>query len=204
MTGRTANWRIFLWVVIALMTLWFLWAVRSVLLPFILALVISAILDPAVKKLVSRGWKKSSTVALVLIAFFGTLLILGIALTPMVTSQLAGLKDKGDKVIASVTNPNPLDNFFLRGNPENRVRMDSQKDPVDEALSQYSSLLSRANLPTTKRAWVAQYIEPQREQIVKAVESAVKSSIGMATSLVSHLIPLIFVPLLVALILPNT
>ena len=204
MTGRTANWRIFLWVVIALMTLWFLWAVRSVLLPFILALVISAILDPAVKKLVSRGWKKSSTVALVLIAFFGTLLVLGIALTPMVTSQLAGLKDKGDKVIASVTNPNPLDNFFLRGNPENRVRMDSQKDPVDEALSQYSSLLSRANLPTTKRAWVAQYIEPQREQIVKAVESAVKSSIGMATSLVSQLIPLIFVPLLVALILPNT
>lgn len=203
MTGRTAGWRIVLWGILALSALWFLYAVRSVLLPFILAIIICSLLNPLVGWLTKRGMGRKFSLFIVQFGFFGLILVLLVALTPVVTGQITGLKEKGDRLIASVAKPNQLDNFFFRGNPENRLKAEQEKDPIDVTLGQYSDVLTRANLPTTKRALIAQYIEPQRGQLTQTIQSAMKSSVGVATGLFSQVFTLIFVPLLVFLILPN-
>ena len=203
MTSGLAGWRIALWVVIVIATLAFLYAVRGILSPFILAFLISAILQPGVDKLVSRGWKRGSASIALMTVFFGSIIALLVLLTPVVTQQVGGFKDRAEQLARTVAQPNPNDNFFMRGVPEVRLANSDRKDPVDGFLGQYADLLSQANLPTTKRAIVAQYIEPQRGQIQKTLQGALKASFGIASGLVSQGLMLIFVPLLVGLILPN-
>lgn len=203
MSSGLAGWRIALWVVIAIATLAFLYAVRGILSPFILAFLISAILQPGVNRLVSKGWKRGSASVSLMMLFFGSIVALLVLLTPVVSQQIGGFKDRAEMLARNVAQPNPNDNFFMRGVPSVRVANAARKDPVDSFLGRYSDVLSQANLPTTKRAIIAQYIEPQRGQIQKTVQGALKASVSIASGLVSQGLMLIFVPLLVGLILPN-
>jgi predicted PurR-regulated permease PerM len=203
MSSGLAGWRIALWVVIAIATLAFLYAVRGILSPFILAFLISAILQPGVNRLVSKGWKRGSASVSLMLLFFGSIVALLVLLTPVVSQQIGGFKDRAEMLARNVAQPNPNDNFFMRGVPSVRVANAARKDPVDSFLGRYSDVLSQANLPTTKRAIIAQYIEPQRGQIQKTVQGALKASVSIASGLVSQGLMLIFVPLLVGLILPN-
>jgi predicted PurR-regulated permease PerM len=203
MSSGLAGWRIALWVVIAIATLAFLYAVRGILSPFILAFLISAILQPGVNRLVSKGWKRGSASVSLMLLFFGSIVALLVLLTPVVSQQIGGFKDRAEMLARNVAQPNPNDNFFMRGVPSVRGANAARKDPVDSFLGRYSDVLSQANLPTTKRAIIAQYIEPQRGQIQKTVQGALKASVSIASGLVSQGLMLIFVPLLVGLILPN-
>ncbi|OWU66071.1 MAG: hypothetical protein CBB60_001395 [Armatimonadetes bacterium Cent15-Ar3] len=203
MSSGLAGWRIALWVVIAIATLAFLYAVRGILSPFILAFLISAILQPGVNRLVAKGWKRGSASVSLMLLFFGSIVALLVLLTPVVSQQIGGFKDRAEMLARNVAQPNPNDNFFMRGVPSVRVANAARKDPVDSFLGRYSDVLSQANLPTTKRAIIAQYIEPQRGQIQKTVQGALKASVSIASGLVSQGLMLIFVPLLVGLILPN-
>lgn len=203
MSANRNGWRIALWAAIAVAVLSFIYAVRSILPPFILAFLISAILSPALNWMVKKGFRKGFASFILIFSFFGLILVGLIVLTPKVTEQVTGLKDKGEYLISAVAKPNPMDNFFYRGNPENRVKMANAKDPLDTTLAKYSDLLTKANLPTTKRAIVAQYIEPQRDQISNTLQNGIKASIGVASGMLSQVFTLIFVPLLVMLILPN-
>jgi predicted PurR-regulated permease PerM len=193
-----------LWAVIAVVALIFIYAVRGILLPFILSFLIAAMLDPVVDWMTKKGWKRPTAVWTVLLAFFGFILVGLIALTPKVTEQVMGLKDKGEQLISAVAKPNPRDNFFYRGVPENLIASAANKDPVDRFLTSNVDLLSRANLPTSKRALIAQYIEPQRDQITKGLQNGIKGSVGIASGLLSQGFTLIFVPLLTMLILADT
>ena len=139
-----------------------------------------------------------------MLLFFGILFVGLLALAPVITSQIGGLKDRGEQLVTSLAKPNPLDNFFLRGNPQNRIKQAEKKEPIDLFLQSNSELLSRFNLPTTKREILGQYIEPQREQIKATIQNVIKGSLGIATGFVSQAFTLIFVPLLVWFILPNT
>ncbi|MBS1725434.1 MAG: AI-2E family transporter [Armatimonadetes bacterium] len=204
MTARTADWRIVLWVVIAIATLGFLYMVRGILLPFIIAILISALLHPIYRMLRKNGWGNGMAAFVPMLVFFGTLLVGLIALMPIITNQVGGLRDRGEQIVSSLAKPNPLDNFFMRGNPENRLKMASNKDPVDQFLGNYSDLLSRFNLPSTKRELIAQYIEPQRDHIKDMIQNLIKGSFSAATGFLSQGFTLIFVPLLVWFILPNT
>lgn len=204
MNSGQAGWRIALWAAIAIAALAFLYAVRGILSPFILAFIISAILAPGVEKLVSKGWKRGRASLALMTVFFGSIIALVVLLTPVVTQQVGGFKDRAELLARTLSQPNPNDNFFIRGNPEVRISNQTRQDPVDSFLGRYSDVLTQANLPTTKRALVAQYIEPQRGQINRALQNALKASVGAASGLVSQGLMLIFVPLLVALILPNT
>jgi predicted PurR-regulated permease PerM len=203
-TAKLADWRIILWVVIAIATLGFLYLVRGILMPFIVAIIISALLNPPYRLLRKKGWTNGAAAFVPILLFFGVLVVGLIALTPVITSQVGGLKDRGEQLVSSLAKPNPLDNFFMRGNPENRFKAEQVKDPVDQFLAQYSESLGRFGLPTTKRAVIGQYIEPQREQIKNTIQNLIKGSFGIATGLVSQGFTLIFVPLLVWFILPNT
>ena len=204
MTAKSVDWRIILWVAISFVTLWFLYLVRGILLPFIIAILISALLGPAFRWLKKKGWGTTFAALVPMLLFFGLLIVGLLALAPVITSQGAQLKDRGEQLVATIAKPNPLDNFFLRGNPLNRIRQAEIKDPVDTFLGSNADLLSRFNLPNTKREIIGQYIEPQRDQIKNTVQNVIKGSLGMATGFVSQAFTLIFVPLLVWFILPNT
>jgi predicted PurR-regulated permease PerM len=193
-----------LWAIIALIALDFLYLVRGILLPFVLAIIITAVLDPAVRALVKRGMSKKASIWITLLVFFGTIITSLILLAPVIMDQVGGLKDKAELVVNSVAKPNPMDNFFVRGNPDNYLAAKNSKDPIDKFLNENAEILTRANLPTSKRAVIAQYIEPQREQIAKSAQTLVKSFIGIASGLASQAFMLLFVPLLVGMILPNT
>ena len=204
MTAKSVDWRIILWVAISFATLWFLYLVRGILLPFIVAILISALLGPTFRWLRKKGWSPVFSALVPMLMFFGVLFVGLLALTPVITSQVGGLKDRGEQLVTTLAKPNPLDNFFLRGNPLNRIKQAAVKEPVDQFLQSNSDLLTRFNLPTTKREIIGQYIEPQREQIKSTIQNIIRGSIGIATGFVSQAFTLIFVPLLVWFILPNT
>jgi hypothetical protein len=88
--------------------------------------------------------------------FFGSIVALLVLLTPIVTQQVGGFKDRAEQLARTVAQPNPNDNFFLRGVPEIRIANAERKDPIDTYLGRYSEILSQANLPTSKRALIAQ------------------------------------------------
>ncbi len=193
-----------LWVAISIAALGFLYLVRGILLPFVVAIIISALLHPVFSWLRRKGWSVFFSGFVPILLFFGTFLTILIGLTPVITQQVGGLKDRGEQLVTSLAKPNPLDNFFIRGNPENRFRALEAKDPVDSFLGSYTDLLTRFSLPTSKREIIAQYIEPQRDSIKNTIQGALKSSFGVATGVLSQGLTLIFVPLLVWFILPNT
>src|SRR5438046_1097006 len=99
------GWRVFLWIVIVLAILLFLYAVRGVLLPFVIAFALSAILDPVVRKLRLRGWKRSYAVGAVMAIFVGFLLVLITWLGPVVVSQVSNLRARIDDLSTSVLTP---------------------------------------------------------------------------------------------------
>jgi len=197
------GWRIVLWVVLVLTTVIFLWLVRSILLPFVIAGAISALLEPTVKKLRRRGWPRWLAIWSLVLIFVGAFASLAIWLTPLVSQQVVGFRDRIDELTGQLTKPDQNDNFFVRWNPVVQLDLPSDNDPVDKLLSQNANTLRRFNLPTTKRAWYMQYVEPQRPQLGKSVQNFLQGFLGVASGVVSHLLVLLFVPLLVILILSN-
>ena len=201
--ARPGGWRIALWVGILLILLEFLWLVRGVLLPFLLAFAISALLAPLIAKLQRRGWPKGLAIASIFGLFFGSLVALGIWLTPVVSNQVVGFKERIEDVSTGFAQPNEDTNFFVRWNPVVIDRATSSKDAVDTFLMTNSATLERLGLPSNKRAIYAQYVEPQRGQINKSLQNFLQGFVGIASTFVSQVLVLLFVPLLVLLILPN-
>ncbi len=200
---RVGRWRIALWVAIVLIALVFLYLVRGVLLPFGLAFAISAVLHPLVNRLRRRGWPAWLAIGSIFAIFFGSLVLLGIFLTPVVSKQIAGFKDRVDDLAAGFSQPDEDSNFFVRWNPVVVERSTRSHDLVDSVLESQGGTLARLGLPTTKRALYAQYVEPQRGGIDKTVRNFLQGFVGIASGLLSQVLVLLFVPLLVLLILPN-
>ncbi len=200
---RPGGWRIALWVAILVAALGFLYLVRGVLLPFLLAFAISAILAPLVKKLERRKWPKWAAIGSIFLVFFGSLVALGIWLTPIVSTQVVGFKEKIEDVATGFAQPNEDSNFFVRWNPVVVQRSNSSRDVVDTFLEAQAPTLERLGLPNSKRAIYAQYVEPQRGQINKSLQNFLQGFVGIASGFVAQVLVLLFVPFLVLLILPN-
>lgn len=196
------GWRIALWMVIVLTILVFLYFVRGILLPFIIAFAVSALLDPTIKKLRLRGWPKPLAIWSIFAVFVVVLVGVGLWLTPIVSGQVSGFKNKIDEFTAGLTQEDGTDNFFLRWNPQVQVSHPND-DAVDRFFDHYQGTLERFKLPTTKRAFFAQYVQPQQKQLGKSVQSFLQGFLGIASGFVSHLLTLMFVPLLVLLMLFN-
>lgn len=196
------GWRILLWVILVVFAVAFLWMVRGVLLPFVVALILSALLEPSVRKLRVRGWPKGLAVGSVVSLLLGFLVLLGIWLTPVMASQLNGLRSKAEELTTTVSRMDSNSNFFARWNPVIQVQ-ESANDPIDRALDQYRGTLERFNLPTNKRAFFTQYVEPQKTQINKSIQSFLSGFLGLASGLLSKMLILIFVPLLLWMMLLN-
>jgi len=190
-------------VVIVLTVLVFLYYVRGILLPFIIAFAISAVLEPTIKKLRLKGWPRPVAIWSIFTAFVAVVVGLGIWLTPIISNQVIGFKNKIDEFSATYSTENVNDNFFVRWNPAIQVEHPAETDTVEKFFDNYREQLVRLNLPTSKRAFMAQYVEPQRGQIGKTVQSFLQGFLGIASGFVSHMLTLLFVPLLVLMMLFN-
>lgn len=195
------GWRVLLWVVIVLATVLFLYAVRGVLLPFVIAFALSAILDPVVRKLRLRGWKRSTAVAAVMFIFIGFIAALGSWLGPVVTTQIGNLQGQVSSVADSILKPKAQDNFFVRWSPLVQAQTSASTNQVDILFDSYSGTLKRFGLPTSRQEFVDKYIEPRRGDLGEKVQGFFGSFLGIVGGAASQLLLLLFVPLLMFLIL---
>ena len=196
------GWRITLWVVLVLATVLFLYLVRGILLPFVVAFVVAALLEPAVRKLRLRGMKRSFAVVVVVGVFYGVFAVLGTLITPSLIRETQSLTDRATKLATDISRTNDDDSFFLRWNPEIKARV-SAPSPVDKLLSEYAPTLERVGLPTSRREIMEQYVDKNRPQIAKAVQRFSNSAFGFLTNLFGQLLFVILVPILVPLFLSD-
>lgn len=180
----------------------FLWLVRGILLPFIIAFVVSVLLEPTVRRLRMRGWPKWLAVGSIFGIFILGLVALSIWLIPAVTGQVTGLKNRIEEVTTSVTKADDNANFFVRWNPVIAVRA-AANDPIEKWFDSNSVLLERVGLPTTKQMIMSQYVEPQRAQISGYFQTFIRGFFGVATGLLVQGLMLVFVLILTPMMLMN-
>ncbi|MBS1724241.1 MAG: AI-2E family transporter [Armatimonadetes bacterium] len=148
-------WRIALWVGIVLLILAFLWSVRGVLPPFVIALVIAVILEPVVRRLRKMGVSRPLAVSAVLVAFF--LAVVGVILltAPYISQQYNQAKDQVQTVFDKIATTSP----------------DGAMQSFDHFLVKNRQTLDQLHLPTTRQEIVSRYIDPNRKQIEAQTQS---------------------------------
>lgn len=194
------GWRVVLWAALVGVALAFLYAVRGILLPFILALVVSAVLDPSIRRLQKRGWNRKRAVVTVSVAFLGVILALAIWLTPVVSAQVLTLKEKFDTITTQLAAKSGSDNYFMRWNPRYQGG-GGTNGQIDQWFASNRDLLRRMGLPTTRREAFSEYVEPHRQEITKAVETFFGGVLGVVSGLGSNLLLLLFAPVFAIMIL---
>lgn len=190
-----------LWIILVGLSLWFLYVVRGVLMPFIIAILLAAIFEPTIQKLIKRGYSRKRSVLLLGVTGILALIALGIWLTPVVSQQVTTFRYRFENLSAQVNAQNAYDNYFMRWNP--RVQMESSKNTraIDSFFDERRSLLSRLGLPTTRRAAMQQYVEPHREEITNAAQTFVGGVLGVVGNMGAKALLLIFVPVFTIMLL---
>ncbi|MCC7230581.1 MAG: AI-2E family transporter [Fimbriimonadaceae bacterium] len=195
------GWRITLWVTLVVVSVVFLYLVRGILLPFIVSFIIAALLEPSVRKLRLRGYSRGMSVSMVFIVFFLAVTAAAIFGGPSVVRQIGTATGKFEEFTSSLTGGNKADHFFLRWNPVNQAQAFSRQDQFDVLLTQARPYLERVGLPSTRRAIMEQYVEPNRGQIASSVRKAFGSFFGVIGSFASGIFSLLLVPLIVFMML---
>lgn len=195
------GWRVLLWVVIVLAIILFLYAVRGVLLPFVVAYALSAILDPVVRKLRLRGWSRPTAVLAVMSIFIGAMVALGVWLGPVISNQVGTLRSKLDTFSSEILTPRPEDNFFVRWNPVVQAQPSESSSQVDLLFDTYGAQLKTLGLPSSRQEFVDKYVEPHRGELGQRVQGFLGSFLGVLGVAASQLLLMLFVPLLMLLIL---
>ena len=196
-----ARWRVLLWVALVAVTLAFLYAVRSILLPFVLAWLIAVILEPVVRRLRLKGFSRPWAVSTITIAFFvlaGGFLVVAI---PRVNAQIGEFQGSIQTLTTRLSEENANDNFFVRWNPAVRATPSGTMGWVDDAFEQMGPRLRQFGVPDNRREFVAQYVEPRREDLAGIVQNFFNGFFGLIGSAASQLFLLLFTPLFVFMIL---
>ena len=190
-----------LWAVLVVAALSFLYMVRGILFPFVLAFLISALLEPFVRKLTGKGWPRWAAIGSMLGAFFllsGGALIL---ILPQVGQQVTQMKDRVQNLVSDLARPDPNDNFFVSWNPVAQANQRNDASQFDKILAQQQSLLDKVGLPHRTKDYIHKYVEPRRNQVGQIVEGFFTGFLGIASGFASQFFLLLFTPLLVWLIL---
>jgi predicted PurR-regulated permease PerM len=85
----TKRW--FAWIMIALLILWFIGEIHSILLPFVVGILSAYFLDPAADRLEKWGISRTMATALITCGFFVLLVLCGLIVVPLVVSQFSEL-----------------------------------------------------------------------------------------------------------------
>jgi predicted PurR-regulated permease PerM len=195
------GWRITLWVTLVVVSLVFLYLVRGVLLPFVISFIIAALLEPSVRRLRLRGYSRGVAVSMVFAVFFLALTAIAIFAGPSVVRQIGTASSKFEEFTTNLAGSDSSDNYFLRWNPVNQANSFGRQDQIDVVLTQARPYLERVGLPSTRRAIIEQYVEPNRGQITTSAKKAFGSFFGILGTFASGLATLLFVPLIVFLML---
>ncbi|HRK23086.1 MAG TPA: AI-2E family transporter [Fimbriimonadaceae bacterium] len=196
-----AGWRISLWATIVVVALLFLYLVRSVLLPFIIAILVSILLDPAIRKLRIRGYPRPVAVSIVFVVFFGFLTALGIWLAPTIGQQLGNVRTNLENLGRQFAEVEPRQNYYLRWNPAYVALGPAKPNPVDQILTDLAPTLERVGLPSTRKELVEKYVTPNQKEIGQRIQHFFAGFLGIASSAVSQIMFLLLTPLLIFMIL---
>jgi predicted PurR-regulated permease PerM len=189
------SWRILLWVAVVAVTLWFLWNVRGVLLPFVLAWLTAVLLEPVIRAMGRAKVPRPLAVLSLSALFFGGLLAFGLFVGPQLGAQANKLRATTQTVVGQLAEESADDNPFVRWNPAVAAKPTGPLGSVDRMLSQYRSTLEQFGLPTTRRSLAATYVDPYRENISQTVQKTVNGVVGFLGGAFSQVILLAFTPL---------
>jgi len=196
------GWRILLWVVLVLTALLFLWLVKGILLPFVVAVILAAILEPPVRKLRMRGLSRKAAVYVVMGGFLAVVTGAGALIVPNVAGQVATLTTHAQDLTHGLAEDSRNSNFFLRWDPMVRAKQSSGPSAMlDRVLVQYGPTLERFGIPSTRRGLVDKYVDKNRTKIAAYVQGVFDSLFGIVTGLFSQLLFVFLVPLLVWMML---
>lgn len=174
-------WRITLWVVIVVAILAFLYAVRSVLPPFVLALVIAALLEPAVRKMRSWGVSRPLAVGAVMVLFFGLIVGIGVLVAPYLSEQYTQARSQVQSLYDKVAATNP----------------DEAMASFDKFLADNKKTLDQLHVPATREEIVKQYIDPNRAQIEKQAQQFVTGGVVSILSVAGQVFMFLLTPIFV-------
>lgn len=197
------GWKLIVWVAMVVATFYFLFAVRAILVPFIVAAVISALLEPIIYKLRLKGFSRPVAISMVFIGFFGSLLGIIIYTTPIAARQIAEFKTQINTYVEKLSEQSEQDNVFTRWNPAIKSQQTPIVGPIDKILDENKHSLEKLGIPTTRRALIQRYIEPYREEIVRGFHSFAGGFVNLITSAASQIFMLLLTPLLVYLMLSD-
>lgn len=192
-----------LWAAVVAAALVFLYLVRGILLPFVLAFIISVLLDPTIRKLRARGYKRTTAIALVFFAFFGILTVGIVRVAPLISGQLDGFSTSFESFTKQISVQKDDQNIFRRWNPVQQAKPKAGSDQIDEIIASMQGPLQSLGLPTTKRALFEQYVEPHRARIAQTVRNGLNAFLGILGSAASQFLMLLFTPIFVWLILSD-
>jgi len=196
------GWRILLWAVLVITALLFLYLVRGILPPFIIAFVIASLLSPLIRKLRLRGLKRGYAIGIVFFAFFLVFGVVGLITVPKITEQIGQLNSAIGQVTAQLEQVDNNDNYFLRWRPPVQAQHGTQEaNKVDKILAPYHGTLDRLGLPSTRADIMRDYITPNSSAIAGLLNKGVNSFLGILTALPSYLLYMILVPILVIFML---
>jgi predicted PurR-regulated permease PerM len=181
----------------------FLYLVRSILLPFVLALLLSVLLDPAVRKLRLFGMSRSGAVATVMLTF--VLIAAGAiaAIGPQIVRQVGSLATSMSQQVSAFTAESEHSNFFVAWNPKYQIQTPGPTEGVDIWLKGHSKLLQSLDLPASVDQFVNQDVQPHKEEIAAAAKNYFGSFLGFLTGFGSKLVLILFTPVFTWFILSD-
>ncbi len=179
----------------------FLYLVRGILPPFIIAFVIAALLEPSIRKLRLRGFSRKTAVLTVFLLFFGLVTGIGIIIGPHIAAQVVDLQSSVATITQNVEKANANDNFFMRWNPVVQAQAEQKTGSVDRALLPFRNTLSRLGLPTTESGLVQHFVDPFRKDIAPLLSRGVGSFLGILLSLPAYILQLVLIPILAFMML---
>lgn len=195
------KWRILLWVAIVVATLAFLYAVRGILLPFVLAWIIAVMLEPVVRKLRLRGYSRKFSVISISVVFFGVVIGATAFAVPRISNQVADLRLAVTNLSEGLSEERANDNLFVRWNPVVKAQPPGALGFIDRALDELRPVLERLDLPSTRTALMEQYVDPHRKDIGKSFQNFINGFLGLLAGAASQVVLLIFTPFFVLMML---
>ncbi|MCL6623965.1 MAG: AI-2E family transporter [Fimbriimonadales bacterium] len=171
--------RVLLWVVIVLVITLFLYTVRGILLPFVIGMVVAALLDPAIRTLRLKGFSRAGAVWTVFLAFSLFMALVIRWVVPLLTAQVSASQERVAEFINTYLFP-PTRVEKLLSAPSVKERLQAKKYPSQPAalkrwlldehrtdrdfqafFAEFSSDLAQVGLPTEKNSLIEALRSPE-------------------------------------------
>lgn len=108
----TTGGRILLWAAIVLIAALFLYSVRAILLPFVIAIFAATLLEPSIKRLRMRGLSRAAAIWVVFVAFFVATGAIAVLLAPRIVQQVRDLRSNATTFLYDSVLPGHLVRFL--------------------------------------------------------------------------------------------